>query len=291
VLPGAALAVGLSAHVDWILTAYRLLIGLSATCLIASANYTINEWLDAQFDRHHPLKQARPGALGRLSPRLVYLQWTLLSVSGLAMAWTLGRKFFVVAAALLFMGLVYNVPPWRTKDRQYLDVLSESINNPLRFMLGWTAIFGVLLPPSSILIAYWMGGAYLMAVKRYSEYRFIGDPQRAGLYRLSFRSYSESTLLLSALYYALTSALFLGVFMIKYKIELLLSIPFLALLFVWYLRIGMQDDSAAQRPEKLFRERKFMLYVVGIGILFTVLLAVKIPALNFLVETRVIAHQ
>jgi len=44
------------------------------------------------------------------------------------------------------MGLVYNVPPLRTKDRQYLDVLSESINNPLRFMLGWTAVIGSLLP-------------------------------------------------------------------------------------------------------------------------------------------------
>ena len=30
------------------------------------------------------------------------------------------------------MGVAYNVPPVRTKDRAYLDVLSESVNNPLR---------------------------------------------------------------------------------------------------------------------------------------------------------------
>jgi hypothetical protein len=34
-------------------------------------------------------------------------------------------------------GIFYNVRPMRTKDRAYLDVISESINNPLRLMIGW----------------------------------------------------------------------------------------------------------------------------------------------------------
>ena len=54
-------------------------------------------------------------------------------------------------------------------------------------------------------------------------------------------------------------------FLIKYRIELLLTIPFLALLFVWYLKIGMKHDSAAQKPETLYKERAFMAYVVGVG--------------------------
>jgi decaprenyl-phosphate phosphoribosyltransferase len=288
VLPGAALAIGLSQSVDWISTFERVAVAIIASCLLASANYTINEWLDAETDRHHPIKRLRPAALGRMSAGFIYLQWFALGSLGLWLSWQLGRKFFLVAAILLVMGIIYNVPPLRTKDRQYLDVLSESVNNPLRFMLGWTAVISALLPPSSILIAYWMGGAYLMAVKRYSEYRFIGDPVRAGSYRLSFKTYTESSLLLSAIYYALTSALFLGVFLIKYRIELLLTIPFLALLFVWYLKIGMKHDSAAQKPEKLYKERSFMLYVVAIGALFTTLLVVKIPWLDFLVNAHVL---
>ena len=35
-----------------------------------------------------------------------------------------------------------------------------------------------------------MAGAFLMAVKRYAEYRMIGDPDRAGLYRKSFSKYT-----------------------------------------------------------------------------------------------------
>ena len=51
-------------------------------CLIASANYTINEYLDARYDRFHPLKQDRPGAQGRLEPRLVALQYLGLTAVG-----------------------------------------------------------------------------------------------------------------------------------------------------------------------------------------------------------------
>ncbi|WP_119422406.1 UbiA prenyltransferase family protein [Desertibaculum subflavum] len=288
VLPGAALAYGLAPGLPLAEALFRVAAGTVAVCLLASANYTINEWLDAEFDRHHPAKHGRPAASGRLSARAILLQWIALAATGLAIGAWIGHFFLAFAAALLVMGVVYNMRPLRTKDRPYLDVLSESINNPLRFMLGWAAVVDNVVPPSSILIAYWMGGAYLMAVKRYSEYRFIGDAARAARYRRSFRSYDEQSLLLSALFYALTSALCLGVFLIKYRIELILSIPFLALLFVWYLKIGMRPDSAAQRPEALYRERGFVLYVLAIGLLFTLLMLVDIPGLAPLAEYRVL---
>ncbi|MDJ0950175.1 MAG: UbiA prenyltransferase family protein [Alphaproteobacteria bacterium] len=287
-LPGAALAAILTPDPITEATLVHLLIGIAATCLVASANYTINEWLDSEFDRHHPNKRHRPSVLGHVSAPLVYVQWAVLAFAGLALSAFLSQQFFFFAIALLAMGVVYNVRPLRTKDRQYLDVLTESVNNPLRFMLGWAAIVSDILPPSSVLLAYWMGGAYLMAVKRYAELRFIGDADRAGLYRRSFNFYTEQTLLLSALFYAISSAFFLGVFLIKYRIELLLAIPFLALLFVWYLRIGMRPDSVTQRPEKLYTEKKFVLYVAFLAILIVTLFIVDLPWLNFFVEHRLL---
>src|SRR5690349_18554518 len=44
-----------------------LLIGMAATCLISSANYTINEWLDRHFDRFHPNKRSRPSVQAKVS--------------------------------------------------------------------------------------------------------------------------------------------------------------------------------------------------------------------------------
>ena len=284
-LPGAAMALvladdGLGPEL------LHLFMGVVSACLIASANYTINEWLDAEFDRHHPIKRDRPSAAGRLSARVVYLQWGALALAGLAIASAITTYFLIFAVALLLMGLAYNVRPLRTKDRQYLDVLSESINNALRFLLGWSAIIDGVLPPSSVLLAYWMGGAYLMTIKRYAEYRLIADPELAGRYRRSFRSYTEEGLLASAFFYALLSAFFLGVFLIKYRIEFLVSMPFLALLFTWYLIIGMRAGSVAQSPERLYKERSFVAYVAAVVVLIVILFFVDLPWLDALDNVR-----
>jgi len=287
-LPGVALALVLRGEPLSLPLVGNIVIALVATCLIASANYTINEWLDADFDRHHPVKRQRPSALGNVSMGLVALQWFVLAAAGLALGNLLGVLFLRLGVLLLCMGIVYNVQPLRTKDRPYLDVLSESINNPLRFMLGWAAVVSTVLPPSSILLAYWMGGAFLMAVKRYAEFRFIGNPTTASLYRRSFRAYTEETLLLSSFFYALTAAFFLGVFLIKYRIEFLLSMPLFALLFVWYLHIGMKADSVTQKPERLYREPAFIAYVVFLVLVVTVLFFARIPWLSILVTDHVL---
>ncbi len=280
-LPGAALAIVLGRV--WDPAAIGAVVAaLAALCLIASANYTINEYLDAATDRHHPLKQARPGAQGRLDGRLVVLQYLLLAAAGLGIAMFLGKPFLLTAWVLLGMGILYNVPPIRTKDRAYLDVLSESVNNPLRLLMGWFAIIPDALPPSSLILAYWMGGAFLMAMKRYSEYRRIGDPKIAGAYRRSFRFYTEETLLLSSFFYALLASFLLGVFLVKYRIEYVLALPFFALLFTWYLAIALRADSAAQAPEKLHRERRFLGFCLLLTVVVAVLTFVELPFLEAL---------
>ena len=283
-LPGAALAIVLS-DITLIDAIEPLLIGILSVCLIASANYVINEWLDAEFDRFHPVKKNRPSALGDIQGRYVCLLYFIVATLGFILASSLSNEFQLVAIFLLVMGVFYNVRPFRTKDRIYLDVLSESINNPLRFLLGWYALTSGSLPPSSILLAYWMGGAFLMAVKRYAEFRFIDNPEQAGLYRRSFRFYTEEKLLLSAFFYALSSALFLGVFLIKYRIEFLLSFPLFALLFVWYLHIGMKPHSPTQNPEKLYQEKKFVTFVCVLSLSIAALFVLDLPFLNILTES------
>ena len=46
-----------------------VVLGIVSACLVASSNYTINEWLDAAEDRQHPDKKARPAAAGRIRGR------------------------------------------------------------------------------------------------------------------------------------------------------------------------------------------------------------------------------
>jgi 4-hydroxybenzoate polyprenyltransferase len=278
-IPGFALAVAVGAEVGWG-TLWQVPVGVLAVCLIASANYTINEWLDREFDRFHPIKKHRPSVANKVEGRFVYLQWALLSAAGLGLSALIRPEFLAVNAVLLVMGVLYNVPPIRTKDRVYLDVLSESINNPLRFLLGWFILAPPIVPPSSILVSYWMGGAFLMGIKRYAEYRYINDPERAGLYRKSFQKYTEEKLLISSVLFALISAVAIGVFLIVYRTEFLIVLPFLCVLFAWYLHIGMQSGSVSQTPEKLFRKKKLMLFVALLGLLFVLAFFVDLPWLE-----------
>jgi len=59
IVPGAVGALILGVNIDQGILR-RLVVGFVSACLIASANYVINEWLDAEFDRYHPLKCQRP---------------------------------------------------------------------------------------------------------------------------------------------------------------------------------------------------------------------------------------
>src|SRR5262249_23549778 len=155
-----------------------------------------NEILDSPTDRSHPVKRHRPIPSGRVNLPVAYVEWVLLGVAGLALAWSLNRAFFLSAAFLLFMGVIYNVPPIRSKHLPYLAVLSESITSPIRLLLGWFAIAASEFPPVSLLLSYWFIGAFFMASKRFSEYRMISSRDVAGAYRASFRHYDEKKLLM-----------------------------------------------------------------------------------------------
>lgn len=258
----------------------RILVGTLAVTLIACSNYVLNELLDAPFDRLHPHKCRRPAALGLIRPGAAYVQWLLLMFAGMALAVTVGRGFALAAAALWTMGCIYNIPPLRSKDVAYLDVLTESINNPLRMLLGWYMVTQVIVPPGSMLCAYWMLGCYFMGLKRFSEFREIGSRQGACAYRKSFRHYSERTLLGSVVFYASLAMLMFGIFVVRYRIELILAFPFIALLMAMYFDLSFQANSAVQHPEKLYREPALMSTALITSVMMVLLLYVHVPLLG-----------
>lgn len=288
IVPGVILANLLTETAFTAEIGIRFIIGFLATCLIASANYVINEWLDAKFDKYHPTKKNRPVVAGNMKFSLVMLEYALLIIAGMGLSLLVSRYFVYMELWLLVMGILYNVEPIRTKDIAYLDVLSESVNNLIRLLLGWFIITNQYQPPLSIMVGYWMGGAFLMATKRFAEYRMINDPERAGLYRKSFRHYTEHSLLISAFFYALAAAFLIGIFMLKYRIEYLLAMPLLFGLFCFYLYIAFKPDSAVQKPEKLYREKKLFVYIIFMVAVMVILTYIRIPALDYFVETLLI---
>lgn len=280
VLPGIVVGAGSVPGVEPLELAWRVGLGLVSICLVASSYYTLNELLDAPFDRFHPTKHARPVPAGQVRIGVAYGQFVLLALAGLGMALAVSTDLAATMAALWLMACAYNVRPLRTKDRPYLDVLTEAVNNPLRMTAGWFMVTAQTLPPASLLLAYWMIGAYFMALKRLAEYRQIADAPRAARYRRSFAHYTNDRLLVSVMFYAAASMLFFGAFCMRYRLELLLAFPLVAYVMAQYLYVALKPDSAAQHPERLYRERGLMLAVVACAVLMTGLLARDLPWLH-----------
>lgn len=269
-------------------TLINFVIGFVATSLIASANYVINEWLDAKFDRFHPTKKNRSVVTEDVNGKIVWILWIILTLFGVLFGSLVGKAFVCALTFLWIMGIVYNVKPLRTKDIVFLDVLSESVNNAIRLLLGWFIISSDTIPPCSLIFGYWMAGAFLMAIKRYAEYRMIGDSELAGKYRKSFKLYTEQSLLISAFFYAMCSVFFIGVFLIKYRIELVLFMPLLFGLYCYYFFLSFKPDSAVQKPEKLYKEKGLMLYCFVLIVVFIILMIVDIPVLDIFVGSSII---
>ncbi len=86
----------------------------------------------------------------------------------------------------------------------------------------------------------------------------------------------------------MSATFFMGIFMIKYRIEYLIAMPFLFGLFSMYLYISFKEDSAVQKPEKLYREKKLLCFLFVFIAALIVLTFVDITILDYYVEIRLI---
>jgi hypothetical protein len=131
-----------------------------------------------------------------------------------------------------------------------------------------------------------MIGCYFMALKRFSELSEIGDRSTAAAYRASFKRYTPESLLVSVIFYASTAMLFLGAFIMRYRIELILGFPLVALVMAIYLKLSFQKNSAVQNPEKLYREPLLMASFIATVLAMSLLLFIRFPLLEkFFVPT------
>ncbi len=102
-------------------------------CLLAGAVYTINDIVDVDADRVHPVKRARPIASGQVSVPVARAMAAVLVVVSLAMATGLGWPFFAAAAVYFVENLAYS---FGLKKVAYLDVAFIAFGFVLRVVAG-----------------------------------------------------------------------------------------------------------------------------------------------------------
>jgi decaprenyl-phosphate phosphoribosyltransferase len=248
---------------------FRVSLSFLLTWAISTANYVVNEIVDAPTDIHHPIKRHRPLVEGKIKKRPFILLGLGLTALALALAAAFFSKAFVLSLlALLAAGFIYNIKPVRTKDVPFLDSISESANNPIRFLIGWYAFVpGHLFPPLSLLLAWWSFGNFLMTAKRLSEFRLLGD--KAADYRLSHKRYSRNLLLFGMI---TSTVVFLasGLFFIfsSGQFRLLIILPILLLSILLFFRKTLREKEVMEEPESLLRNPLIALITLVLAAFF-----------------------
>lgn len=264
--PGAALAFAFEIYNFDVALALSILVsvghGFVALCLVSSANYVINEYLDRDFDRIHPMKNHRAANQYLFSRRIVVIHYFLLLIMACAASVRLETMSRIFLVALVVMGILYNVRPMRFKDRHYLDVISESVNNPIRLAIGWYCVVPSAVVPASAFLGFWGLGIFLMSMKRYVEMMLINDTDLLHTYRKSFAKWTSEKLLVIAFLGGLSSTFFCGVLLGRRNIDYMLLLPTLLMIYAEYFRISLALDEAAYAPEKLIKRKR--LKVLGL---------------------------
>lgn len=250
----------------------RCLFAFFALCFASSANYVLNEYYDKHSDSFHPIKKQRSLIKYSLKPILVIIEYCILL--SLAVVSSLFAHLNVTLLIILYIVLawVYNVQPFRAKDIVVFDVLLESLNYPIRVLIGWLCIFPNNMGWHKVLVISWTIGGFTMSIKRLAEYQIFDSVKQAIAYRKSYANYSRSRLIGSALAYGIGTILSLSFFAIYYKPQLLILLP-LVISGMWvYFSMGLNSETCVIYPERLIYNKQFILFSMILFIAIYVLI-------------------
>ena len=105
-------------------------------CAVSSAGYVVNDLLDVEADRRHPVKRNRPLASGAVDAATARRLFAILVVGALAGAASLGWLFFATLAGYGATSITYSSV---LKRVPWVDLLAVSAGFVLRAVAGGAA--------------------------------------------------------------------------------------------------------------------------------------------------------
>jgi 4-hydroxybenzoate polyprenyltransferase len=223
-------------------------------CLLSSAVYCLNDFMDRERDRLHPRKRSRPLASGLLRPAEGLALAALLGAAGLALAAVLGRGVVLVGTGYLVQNLAYSfwlkhVPLW--------DALTVAVGFVLRALAGTTAL-GLAASPWLLVCTYLLA-LYLSLGKRWSDAVLLSPEER--LYRKAALVYEPD---LVRLFMQVTMASTLISYAL-YAVEgphrpwILLTLPFVIYGLFHYQHMVESRALGGSPDSAIFQDRAFLL--------------------------------
>jgi 4-hydroxybenzoate polyprenyltransferase len=168
------------------------LLALGVFCLLSGAVYVLNDVVDYQQDREHPVKRNRPVASGRIPRKGALAFGMVVAGAGLAIGAITDVSFFWVCLAYTVLMILYSLG---LKHMVVLDVLIISIGFVLRAMAGVEVLkdtdSGVVMSPWLLVCTLFLA-LFLGFSKRRSELDLLAH--KAALHRRSLEDYSKEFL-------------------------------------------------------------------------------------------------
>jgi decaprenyl-phosphate phosphoribosyltransferase len=248
-------------------------------CLLSSTVYLVNDLVDLEKDRAHPVKRRRPIAAGALSPRVARVVAGVLGVVALVAAALLGSgpafslAFLGTAAAYLALNLAYSLA---LKKVAFVDVACLSAGFLLRVLGG---AFAIPVPASRWLLACTLLLSALLGFgKRAHELRVSGESGRAqrdvlGRYDLPTlrRLMAVLGVLTTLTYLVYTQSMHAREL---FHVELVWTVPFVAIGIFRFNAITYRKADAESPTESMLRDPLFVANVLAYGAAVLILLYV-----------------
>lgn len=221
-------------------------------CMLSGSQYVLNDIMDMERDRSHPLKRHRPIASGSLKKGYAIASAAALIILALAWASSIGPSFLVSSVAYIVLVTSYSV---FLKNLVIVDVLTISTGFVIRAVAGCLAI-GALISPW-LLISTFLLALFLALGKRRHEKLLLSDA--ASKHRLVLDYYPEkfldqalgittASLLVSYSIYTFSAGRDLMMFTIPLVIYGLFKIMFFT-----------YSESMDDRPEAIFKDRGMLI--------------------------------
>ena len=172
---------------DWH-TAVRVTGAFLLFCVVASGTYLVNDVIDAESDRHHPVKRRRPVASGALRPGLALGTGAGLIAVAIAGALFIGPwGFAVVVATYAGLSIAYSI---RLKREPVMELAVVASCFVLRAVAG--GVVAQVHLSNWFLVFTSFAALFLVTGKRCAEHARLGLDR--GVHRLVLDQYTESFL-------------------------------------------------------------------------------------------------
>jgi 4-hydroxybenzoate polyprenyltransferase len=229
-----------------------------AFCAASSAAYLVNDVLDAEHDRRHPVKRARPIARGELSARAALLLAAGLAVVAFGVTAVLGGWSPLYLAGFLALQAAYSL---RLKHVVIIDVMAIGALFVIRAAAGAEAV-DVRISPWLLLCTALLA-LFLGLAKRRGELTLVGAQATPGRPVLEGYSLALVDQLVSVVAASTVIAYSLYTFTARDSKAMMITIPFVLFGVLRYLLLVHRDDLG-EEPEQVLLADAPILVCIGL---------------------------